>query len=55
MDLETSRCFVVRRGHALCGLVTPPEAYGLPPNDALQQPNALWWAASPPPMIGVRS
>ena len=45
----------VRRGLVRHGLMAPPEAYGLPPNDALQQTNALWSAASPPLMIGVRS
>src|SRR5690349_14795196 len=41
----------VRRGLARGGLATPPAAYGLPSNDALQLTRALWNAASPRFMI----
>jgi hypothetical protein len=45
----------IHHGPVPCGLVAPPVADGLPSNDALQPTNALWSAASPPFMIGVRS
>ena len=47
MGSETARSFVVRLGHMPCGLIDPPEAYGLPPNDALQQTSMLRKCASP--------
>ena len=56
LDRPEDRCgMVVRHGHVPCGLVTPPEDDGLPPNDALQSTSALWKAASPPRMIGARN